>query len=78
MKKDKQKKFSFQNKSLDEMEDDGSIIDFFKSEEFRIGFSKLVEAETWGCGLPKIYLDNDGWIVEHWKNGTINRLKKIK
>lgn len=30
-----------------------------------------------GKGLPKIYVDENNNIVEHWKDGTINILKKL-
>lgn len=50
--------------------------EFFKSDEFKKGIEKQIEKDTWGKNLPKIYLDNNGDIVEHWKDGTINILKK--
>jgi hypothetical protein len=50
------------------------INDYIKSEQFQKDFTKQVEKDTWGKGLPKIYMDNDGNIVEHWKDGTINIL----
>jgi len=51
-------------------------VKYLNSEEFKEGFRKAVEAETWDKGLPKIYL-KDGWIVKHWKDGTIEKIKKI-
>jgi hypothetical protein len=49
-----------------------------RSEQFKESFRKRVEEETWGKDLPLVYLDEDGWIVKHWKNGTIEKLSKGK
>lgn len=51
-------------------------IEYFNSEEFKEAFRKSVEEATWNKGLPKIYV-LDGWIVEHWKDGTINKIKEV-
>jgi len=24
-----------------------------------------------------VYLDDNGWVVKHWKDGTIEKLKKL-
>lgn len=48
---------------------------YLKSKEFQENIKKFIEQETWEKGFPKIYLDKNGNIVEHWKNGTINILK---
>jgi hypothetical protein len=48
---------------------------YFESEEFKKSFNHTVELNTWEKGLPKIYMDEEGNIVEHWKDGTINILK---
>jgi hypothetical protein len=66
------------HKTLEEMEDDGSIVNVFNSEKFKLEIKRIIEAETWDKGLPKYYMDNAGWLVEHWKNGEIKRIKKIK
>ena len=50
-------------------------IEYFKSEEAQELFQKMVERDTWEKGLPKIYMDKKGNIVEHWKDGTINIIK---
>lgn len=47
----------------------------FNSEEFRKAFRESVEENTWDKRLPKIYLDENENIIEHWKDGTINILK---
>lgn len=65
-------------KTWDDIEDQNLVSKVFNSEEFREGFRKLIEADTWDKGRPKVYMDKDGWIVKHWKDGTIKRLKKVK
>jgi hypothetical protein len=52
-----------------------SESEYFKSKEFKESFNKTVELNTWEKGLPKIYMDKNRNIVEHWKDGTINLLK---
>lgn len=37
-----------------------------------------INASTWDKGLPKYYMDGAGWLVEHWKDGRIIKLKKLK
>ena len=51
--------------------------EYFKSEKFKEDFRKKVEEDTWEKGLPMIYIDENNNIVEHWKDGTINILKKL-
>lgn len=51
------------------------LEEYLKSKEFQKDIKKFIEQETWGKELPKIYLDKNGDIVEHWKDGTINVLK---
>ena len=48
---------------------------YLKSEQFKINFVRQVEKDTWEKGLPKIYMDDKGNIIEHYKNGTIKILK---
>ena len=64
--------------SLDRIEDNNRVKEAFASKEFQEAFRKQVEKDTWGNGLPKIYMDKEGWIVEHWADGRINRIKKVK
>ena len=51
------------------------IENYLKSEQFKKDFQDIVEQGTWDKGLPKIYMDKEGNIVEHWKSGEINILK---
>jgi hypothetical protein len=64
--------------SLDRIEDNNRVKEAFASKEFQEAFRKQVEKDTWGNGLPKIYMDEEGWIVEHWSDGRIDRIKKVK
>ena len=50
--------------------------DYFQSEKFKEDFRKKVEQDTWEKGLPMVYIDENNNIVEHWKDGTINIIKK--
>jgi hypothetical protein len=51
------------------------VTKYLMSDKFKEDFAKQVEEDTWGQGLPKIYMDKEGNIIEHWKDGTINILK---
>ena len=50
--------------------------EYFKSNKFKEDFRKKVEEDTWEKGKPMIYLDDNGNIVEHWKDGTIKIIKE--
>ena len=62
----------------DDLYCDECIKDYLKSEEFAKDFSDAVTRDTWEKGLPKIYIDNEGYIVEHFSDGTIIKKKKVK
>lgn len=47
-----------------------------RSEQFKESFRKQVEEQTWGKDLPLVYLDDNGWVVKHWKDGTIEKIQK--
>lgn len=49
---------------------------YFLSKKFKDSFSRKVKEDTWEKGLPMIYMDEKGNIVEHWKNGKIKIIKK--
>ena len=59
---------------MDKEED--KISKALRSEQFKESFRKSVEEQTWGKDLPLVYLDEDGWIVKHWKDGTIEKIQK--
>lgn len=50
--------------------------EYFKSNKFKEDFRKKVEEDTWEKEKPMIYIDNNGNIVEHWKDGTIKIIKE--
>lgn len=55
-----------------------SESEFFKSKEFKEGIYNQVKKDTWGKGLPMVYMNDKGEIVKHWKNGKIKVIKKSK
>lgn len=50
---------------------------FFKSKSFTDGFTQQVIKDTWGKGLPMVYLDDKNRIVEHWSDGRIKVIKRL-
>ena len=56
------------------MKTNAEIHKYLTSKQFTKDLAEAVEKDTWGKGLPKIYMDEHGNIVEHWKDGTINIL----
>jgi hypothetical protein len=52
------------------------LANHLRSEQFKESFKKRVEEQTWGKDLPLVYLDENGWIVKHWKDGTIEKIQK--
>jgi hypothetical protein len=52
------------------------IAKVLRSEQFKESFRKRVEEDTWGKDLPLVYLDEDGWVVKHWKDGTIEKIQR--
>lgn len=50
--------------------------EYLKSNKFKEDFRKKVEEDTWEKGKPMIYIDDNGNIVEHWKDGTIKIVKE--
>jgi len=50
--------------------------DYFKSQEFKDSIKTIIEKDTWDKGLPKIYVDKEGRLIEHFKDGTIYVRKK--
>lgn len=65
-------------KSLDYIEDNNKVKQAFESKQFKEAFRKQVEKDTWGNGQPMVYMDEDGWMVHHWADGKIDRIKKLK
>ena len=65
-------------KSLEELEDSGNVMDYFKSEDFQQAVREKIKEETWNEGLPMIYMDKEGWLVKEWKDGKIEKVKKLR
>ena len=65
-------------KSLEQLEDSGKLMEYFNSEEFQKTIRERIEEDTWNEGLPMIYMDKEGWLVKEWKDGKIEKLKKLK
>jgi hypothetical protein len=53
-----------------------SIKQILKSKKFQDLFKKRVENNTWGNDLPMVYLNENDEIVNHWKNGKIEVIKR--
>ena len=58
--------------------EDLAIGDYLRSDQFKVDFRKAVEADTWEKGLPMYYMDDEGWLVEHWKDGRVIRKKMLR
>jgi uncharacterized protein (UPF0335 family) len=67
---DKNFVFSISKKNLNE---EGK---HYSSEKFKDSYQQYIIDITWGQNLPMIYLDDNGRIVEHWKDGKIKVLKE--
>jgi hypothetical protein len=50
--------------------------DYFKSKEFKEKIEQSIQRETWDKELPRYYMNEEGKIVEHWKDGTIKVIKE--
>ena len=62
------------NEEEDEKDD---LHEYLRSREFKDSFADTVRKDTWEKGLPMVYMDKDGWIVNHWKDGKIEKIKKV-
>jgi len=65
-------------KDLNKIEDNNWVKEAFESKEFKDAFRKQIEKDTWGNDLPMVYMDDDGWMVHHWKDGKIDKIKKLR
>jgi hypothetical protein len=65
-------------KSLDELEDSGDLMEYLKSEKFQQAMLERIKEDTWKEGLPMIYMDKEGWLVKEWKDGKIEKIKKLQ
>lgn len=66
-----------ESKTLDDFLDESELA-WFMSDDFKEKVAKTIQDDTWGKGRPMIYMDEEGWLVEHWSDGRIIRKKKLK
>lgn len=57
---------------------DEKIIKWIQSEEGRLRLEREINRTTWDVGLPKIYMDKEGYIIKHYKCGLKVRLDEKK
>lgn len=50
---------------------DKQLSEYFRSREFKKSMQKQIKKDTWGKGLPMVYVNDKGQIVNHWKSGKI-------
>jgi hypothetical protein len=77
--KHKAEEFVLDGEMLDEVDDedeeDKRIHDYLRSDKFKEDFRKQVEKDTWGQGLPMVYMNKEGQIVRHYSDGKIEVIK---
>lgn len=61
-----------------EIEDNNRVKEGFELKKFKEDFRRQVEKDTWGNGLPMVYMNDDGWMVHHWSDGRIDMIKKLE
>jgi len=61
-----------------EEDDEDEVGVYLMSDDFREDYRKQVEKDTWGQGLPMVYMNNEGQIVKHWADGKIEVIKDKK
>jgi len=72
----------FREDVLDDQGDQDDVNDYILSPQFQKDLNERVTKDTWefptkdGKGLPKIYLDEKGDLVRHWKDGTIEIIEE--
>jgi hypothetical protein len=68
--------FFEQHSSLKEIdEEDDEWVKYLTSDQFKEDYRKQVEKDTWGQGLPMVYMNNEGQIVREYKDGKIEVIK---
>jgi hypothetical protein len=55
-----------------------NVKEVLESKEFKEAFRQQVEKDTWGNGLPMVFMNDNGWLVHHWSDGRIDTVRKIK
>ena len=57
-------------------EENDEFVEYLRSEKFQQDYRKQVEKDTWENGLPMVYMNEQGQIVKHWKDGKIEVIKE--
>ena len=56
-------------------EEDEDWVKYLTSDQFKEDFRKQVEKDTWGQGLPMVYMNKEGQIVKHFPDGKFEVIK---
>jgi hypothetical protein len=65
------------NDILDSYMTDEQELEMYRSKEFRESLAKTIEEETWGKGLPKVYMNKQRQVVRQWKDGRIEIIEDL-
>ena len=63
--------------SLQEDQEEDALAAYLRSNQFAKDFAAQVKKDTWDKGFPMIYMDKEGWLVEHWANGDIFKKQRL-
>lgn len=58
------------------MEEEDEVGKYLKSDKFKKNFREQIEKDTWGKGLPMVYL-KDNKVVRHYADGRIEVIKDL-
>jgi len=57
--------------------DEDALAGYLRSDQFTKDFAAQVKKDTWDKGFPMVYMDKEGWLVEHWANGDIFKKQRL-
>ena len=76
---DDQEDFEAKSGDVDELDAEvDKLLKAIQSEKFSEKFKEQIEKDTWTLGNPMFYVDDDNWLIEHHKDGTKNKIRKLK
>lgn len=52
------------------------LMNYLTSDEFQKNIRPTIKTDAWHDDLLMMYKDQDGNIVEYWKDGRIEKIKK--
>jgi hypothetical protein len=70
-------KYDCENVELQLQDDDRTLKIFIsgnKKKYFKESQKEIIIKNTWELGLPIFYKNADGDLVEHWRDGRINKI----